>query len=125
MTQPTPSLLGGFAHIPSGLDPKWQNSGSELTTADIEVFHQLILVYCAKRFAYTPPVYRIRNLLAAIDHNYHSNRPLKTNKDGEIRYHRCYNKKSKRWSVFPEKVAKTYGYVPEMAEMLYKKTDKG
>ncbi|KAH3723948.1 hypothetical protein DPMN_049746 [Dreissena polymorpha] len=51
------------------------------TTADIEVFHQLILMYCAKRFAYTPPVYRIRNLLAAIDHNYHSNRPLKTNKD--------------------------------------------
>ncbi|KAH3790650.1 hypothetical protein DPMN_168855, partial [Dreissena polymorpha] len=39
-------------------------------------------------------------------------------------YHRCYNKKSKHWSVFPEKVAKTYGYIPEMAEMLYKKRIK-
>lgn len=56
------------------------------STAEVEVFHQLILMYCAKRYAYSPPVYRIRNRLAAIDHNYHADRPLKRNKDGEIRY---------------------------------------
>ncbi|KAH3725108.1 hypothetical protein DPMN_050938 [Dreissena polymorpha] len=39
------------------------------STADIEGFHQHILMYCAKRYAYTPPVYRARNLLAALDNN--------------------------------------------------------
>lgn len=56
------------------------------TTADIEGFHQLILMYCAKRFAYTPPVYRARNILAAIDHNMHCDRPMVHHKDGSLRY---------------------------------------
>jgi hypothetical protein len=56
------------------------------STADLEGFHQHILMYCAKRFAYTPPVYRVRNLLAAIDHNMHANRPNIINKDGSVRY---------------------------------------
>ncbi|XP_070176774.1 uncharacterized protein [Littorina saxatilis] len=63
------------------------------STADLEVFHQHILMYCAKRYAYTPPVYRIRNVLAALDHNFHLGRSVKTKPDGQIQYHRCFNKK--------------------------------
>jgi hypothetical protein len=54
------------------------------STAELEVFHQHILMYCAKRFSYTPPVYRIRNELAALDHNIHSGRSVMRNKEGEI-----------------------------------------
>ncbi|KAL4236128.1 Rad2 nuclease [Mactra antiquata] len=53
------------------------------STSDLENFHQLILMYCAKRYAYTPPFYRIRNLLAALDHNHHADRPMKLDKHGE------------------------------------------
>ncbi|XP_070205259.1 uncharacterized protein [Littorina saxatilis] len=67
------------------------------STADLEVFHQHILMYCAKRYAYTPPVYRIRNVLAALDHNFHLGRSVKTKPDGQIQYHRCFNKK--KWTV--------------------------
>ena len=39
------------------------------STADLEGFHQHILMYCSKRFSYSPPVYRCRNVLAVLDHN--------------------------------------------------------
>lgn len=39
------------------------------STAELEGFHQHLLMNCSKRFAYTPPVYRARNRLAALDHN--------------------------------------------------------
>ena len=51
------------------------------STADLEGFNQHILMYAAKRFSYTPPVYRVRNLLAAIDHNKHADRPYCLDKD--------------------------------------------
>ena len=43
-------------------------------------------MYAAKRYAYTPPVYRVRNLLAAIDHNKHADRPKAVKKDRSVRY---------------------------------------
>ncbi|KAL3842557.1 hypothetical protein ACJMK2_020553 [Sinanodonta woodiana] len=64
-------------------------------------------MYCAKRFAYIPPVYRIGNELAALDNNIHSDRGVMRNKEGEIVYHRCYNKKSGRWTIYPCKEKKT------------------
>ncbi|XP_070203010.1 uncharacterized protein [Littorina saxatilis] len=84
------------------------------STADLEVFHQHILMYCAKRYAYTPPVYRIRNVLAALDHNFHLGRSVKTKPDGQIQYHRCFNKKSGRWTVFPVKEEKDYSYLKDL-----------
>jgi len=38
-----------------------------------------------QRHSYRPPAYRCRNLLAALDHNGHTERPVLTNKDGTVR----------------------------------------
>jgi hypothetical protein len=40
-------------------------------TGIIESFHNMILMYAAKRFAFTPPMYTARSLLAAIDYTMH------------------------------------------------------
>ncbi|XP_069133173.1 uncharacterized protein [Argopecten irradians] len=93
-------------------------------TADIEVFNNLILMYCAKRFAYSPPAYRTRNQLAALDNNFHIDRQLKLNKKGEVVYHRTFNKKSGRWSVYPCKLEKEYRYVNDLLKnMLVRRLD--
>ena len=55
------------------------------STAELENFQNQILMYAAKRFAYTPPVYRVRNLLAALDYNEHVDRPGHVNADGSKR----------------------------------------
>lgn len=84
------------------------------STAELENFQNLILMYASKRHSYTPPAYRCRNLLAALDHNGHIDREVMTNKDGSIRYQRVFQKKSSRWSVTTCKEPKQYSYVPEM-----------
>ena len=55
------------------------------STAELENFQNHILMYAAKRFSFIPPVYRARNLLAALDYNEHIDRPLQLNKDGKQR----------------------------------------
>ena len=55
------------------------------STAELEGFNNLILMYVVKRFSYIPPVYKARNLLAAIDNNSHINREPLKNKDGTMR----------------------------------------
>ena len=55
------------------------------STAELETFQNLILMYASKRHSYTPPVYQCRNLLAALDHNCHTDRSVITNKDGSGR----------------------------------------
>lgn len=54
-------------------------------TSELESFQEQILMYAAKRFAYSPPVYRARNELAALDHNANYGRPALLNKDGTKR----------------------------------------
>lgn len=56
------------------------------STAELENFQNLILMYASKRHSYRPPTYRCKNLLAALDHNMHSSRSVLTNKDGTVRY---------------------------------------
>lgn len=60
------------------------------STAEIESFHNHMLMYCSKRYAFTPPVYRARNILAALDYNEHVDREPVINKDGTIRYTLVY-----------------------------------
>ncbi|KAL3874220.1 hypothetical protein ACJMK2_037265 [Sinanodonta woodiana] len=86
------------------------------STAELENFQNLILMYASKRIAYRPPTYRSRNLLAAIDHNRHINRPSIVNRDGTLRYQRSFNKKSRRWSAYPVKEDKSYDYITELME---------
>ena len=52
------------------------------STAELESFHNHILMYASKRFAFTPPVYKARVTLAALDYNNHLNRGPKIKKDG-------------------------------------------
>lgn len=81
-------------------------------------FQNLILTYASKRHSYRPPVYSVRNRVAALDHNGHVERHLMTNKDGSSRWQRSYNKKTARWSVKPVKTDKSYSYVPRLLKAI-------
>ncbi|XP_060561175.1 uncharacterized protein LOC132720945 [Ruditapes philippinarum] len=87
-------------------------------TEDLESFHEHILMYCAKRFAYTHPVYKARNYLACIDYQAHKDRGLLRNKKGEIRLHRMFSKKSNNWTCYPQKQPKKYEYIPELLRQI-------
>ena len=63
-------------------------------TGELEIFQNLILMYASKRHSYRPSAYRVRNLLAALDHNSHVERPVILNQNGTIR---SFNKKN--WKV--------------------------
>ncbi|XP_035861067.1 uncharacterized protein LOC118495859 [Sander lucioperca] len=53
------------------------------STADLESFQNHFLMYASKRYAFTPPVYEARVLLAALDYNFHCNRPTSTTSEGK------------------------------------------
>ena len=55
------------------------------STGELEIFQNLILMYVSKRHSYRPPSYRVRNILAALDHNRHADRPVILNQNGTIR----------------------------------------
>ncbi|XP_052097349.1 uncharacterized protein LOC127732344 [Mytilus californianus] len=84
------------------------------STSESENFQNLILMYASKRHSYSPPVYRARNRLAAIDHNAHAEREVMKNRDGSLRWQRSYNKKTSRWSVHPVKEEKNYDYIQDL-----------
>ncbi|XP_055998952.1 uncharacterized protein LOC130047616 [Ostrea edulis] len=86
------------------------------STAELETFNNLILMYCGKRFAFSPPVYRARSQLAALDYNNNVDRMVKRNLDGTVQQHRTFNNKSGRWSVTPVKVEKSYRHVDIIME---------
>ncbi|XP_062581910.1 uncharacterized protein LOC134243692 [Saccostrea cucullata] len=88
------------------------------STAELENFNNLILMYSGKRFAYSPPVYRARSQLAALDYNANVDREVKRKSDGTIQQHRTFNKKSGRWSVTPVKVEKNYEHVHKLMESI-------
>ncbi|XP_041641442.1 uncharacterized protein LOC121508572 [Cheilinus undulatus] len=54
------------------------------STSDLESFQNHILMYAGKRYAFSPPVYEARTLLAALDYNHHIHRPVHVNKRGEV-----------------------------------------
>lgn len=91
------------------------------STAELESFHNHLLMYSSKRYAYSPPVYRARNLLAALDYNKNVDRQPIRNKDGTLRLQRTYNKKSGRWTVYPVKEKKKYEYIQTMMEWVLDK----
>ncbi|KAL7407523.1 hypothetical protein ABVT39_009743 [Epinephelus coioides] len=89
------------------------------TTLDLESFQNHILMYAGKRFAYSPPVYEARTLLAAIDYSYHNNRPAALNSEGNKMNKRHDNKKTKTWSAYTVKTPKTYSYIPELQRRIF------
>jgi hypothetical protein len=55
------------------------------STGELVIFQNLNLIYESKKHSYKPPAYRVRNLLAALDHNSHVDRPEILNQNGIIR----------------------------------------
>ncbi|XP_039539661.1 uncharacterized protein LOC120487527 isoform X2 [Pimephales promelas] len=104
------------------LDKRWLSQVKKFinfrTTSDFESFQNHILMYAAKRFAYSPPVYRTRVLLAALDYNNHNHRQPARNKDGHKIYRRYFNKKSKSWSVYTTKEKKQYSYIQDLQKSI-------
>jgi hypothetical protein len=55
------------------------------STGELEIFQNLILMDASKRHSYRPPAYSVRNILAALDHNSHVERPVILNQNATIR----------------------------------------
>ena len=57
--------------------------------------------------------WRLSNVgqLAAIDHNYHQHLSPKLNKDGSVRHHRKWSRRSKQWLVIEVREDKPYEYM--------------
>ncbi|KAK7155158.1 hypothetical protein R3I93_009950 [Phoxinus phoxinus] len=96
------------------------------STADLESFQNHILMYASKRFAFTPPVYEARVLLAALDYNFHRNRPTSATCEGKQILRRLYNKHARRYSLYALKSEKTYKYISELqAKILNQRLTSG
>ncbi|XP_061184554.1 uncharacterized protein LOC133192579 [Saccostrea echinata] len=80
-----------------------------------------MLMYSSKRLAYTPPAYRARSLLAALDYNENVDREPVVNKDGTVRMQRTFNKKSGRWNVYAVKEKKKYTHVSSLLRIVLQK----
>ncbi|CAM4574040.1 unnamed protein product [Leuciscus chuanchicus] len=100
------------------LDARWLKSIHKYlhfrSTAELESFHNHILMYASKRFCFSPPVYAPRVMLAGLDYNHHVDRPAKRRADGSILYGKVYNKKSRKWSLYTLKVEKDYSYIVDL-----------
>ena len=84
-------------------------------TGVLETFHNLILMYAAKRFYFTPIMYKARNQLAAIDYTMHQDLPiLKKPGSTETQNRPRFSKATGKWTTAPVKQAKQYTYIPEL-----------
>ncbi|XP_057193523.1 uncharacterized protein LOC130556486 [Triplophysa rosa] len=90
------------------------------STADLEAFQNHILMYASKRYAFSPPVYEARVLLAALDYNFHRTRPTMKTKEGKEIFKRLYKKNARRYSIYALKSEKTYGYISELQGRILK-----
>ncbi|XP_038136201.1 uncharacterized protein LOC119780282 [Cyprinodon tularosa] len=107
------------------LDARWlKNIDKYLhfrSTADLESFHNHILMYASKRYSFSPPVYEARTLLAGLDYNHHLKRPAKRKADGTIQYGKLYNKRSRSWRLHMEKVEKDYSYIDDLQRTILRR----
>ncbi|XP_030262348.1 uncharacterized protein LOC115574863 [Sparus aurata] len=91
------------------------------STADLESFQNHILMYANKRTAFSPPVFEARTILAAMDYNFHKDRPDSLKSDGGKQYKRLYKKNARRYMLYTVKAAKTYAYIPELQARILQK----
>ncbi|TDG95950.1 hypothetical protein EPR50_G00242870 [Perca flavescens] len=91
------------------------------STAHLESFQNHILMYASKRQAFTPQVYDSRVVLAALDYNFHRERPTYRTAEGQCDVLRKkYNKNARRYSLYTVKCEKSYGYLPELQARILK-----
>ncbi|KAJ8334730.1 hypothetical protein SKAU_G00403690 [Synaphobranchus kaupii] len=113
------------------LDARWLKKVHKYlsfrSTAELESFHNHILMYASKRFSFSPPVYEARTLLSGLDYNHHVHRPVKRKSDGSIEYCKLFNKKSRKWSLYPVKVVKDCRYITDLQTAILRQrlTSKG
>ncbi|XP_038550249.1 uncharacterized protein LOC119883593 isoform X1 [Micropterus salmoides] len=106
------------------LNKRWQKDVHNYlrfrSTADLESFQNHILMYASKRYAFSPPVHEARVLLAALDYNFHRNRPTMKTLDIKEIFKRLYKKNGRRYSVYGLKSEKTYGCISELQRRIVK-----
>ncbi|CAL8404979.1 unnamed protein product [Boreogadus saida] len=119
--------LGSFTTSQGNMcGPSVHVSMAPWSTAELESFHNHILMYASMRFSFSPPVYAARVMLAGLDYNHHLHRPARRKADGSIRYGKVYNKKSRKWSLYTLKQEKDYSYIKDLqSEILQKKLSGG
>ncbi|XP_038592409.1 uncharacterized protein LOC119916457 isoform X3 [Micropterus salmoides] len=91
------------------------------SAADLEAFQNQILMYASKRFTFSPPVYEARVLLAALDYNFHQNRPTMKTAEGKEIFRRLYKKNSRRHRLYALKSEKTYSYIADLQARIVKR----
>ncbi|KAM4584545.1 uncharacterized protein PAE49_004061 isoform 2-T2 [Odontesthes bonariensis] len=91
------------------------------STAELESYHNHILMYASKHFSFSPPVYEARVLLAALDYNHHVHRQPKRRRDGSLEYRKLFNKKSRKWSLYAVKEDKDYSYIQDLQKAVVRK----
>lgn len=89
----------------------------------LEAFHNVVLAYNPKRFAFQNQAYVARMQLAVLDYNAHLQRDTAKNKKGEIVYQRKYRKQTKKWDVTPVRTKKEYRYIDELKKEITKQQE--
>uniref|UniRef100_UPI0037E704BE uncharacterized protein n=1 Tax=Semicossyphus pulcher TaxID=241346 RepID=UPI0037E704BE len=107
------------------LDARWLKSVHKYlhfrSTAELESFHNHILMYASKHFCFSPPMYAARVMLAGLDYNHNVDRPAKRRADGSIQYDKVHNKKSRKWSLYTLKVEKDYSYIVDLESAILRR----
>ncbi|KAG8008841.1 hypothetical protein GBF38_010482 [Nibea albiflora] len=91
------------------------------STADLETFQNHILMYANKRYTFSSAVYEARVLLAALDYNFHRNRPTVKTVDGKEILRRLYKKNGRRYSVYALRCEKSYEYISDLQARIVKR----
>ena len=99
--------------------PFIQQPSFNLTIFPSNLYNNIIIfiMYCVRyRF------YKARKQLAAIDWNYHCDRPAAVGaKGGEARYSRKYNQRTKEWNTRVIKVDKDFAYIPILMAKIFRR----
>lgn len=84
-------------------------------------FSHTLLHYCPKANSYSYDSYRIRNILAVMDHNNHLGRLPQVGDDGELYAQAQVSRRTKQWVAYERKTPKDFKYIPDlMAACLHK-----
>lgn len=75
-------------------------------------FQPHLLYYCPKANSYSYDSYRIRNILAVMDHNNHLGRMPQVGDDGDSYAQAQVSRRTKQWVAYERKTPKDFKYIP-------------
>lgn len=82
------------------------------TWAIEKIFSHTFLHYCPKANSYSYDSYRIRNILAVMDHNNHLGRMPQVGDDGDSYAQAQVSRRTKQWVAYERKTPKDFKYIP-------------